>query len=96
MIDEGIYSHVGKFVSVGKYDEFGPDHGFGIIFAANGDQIFWEDIGGGVIVFTGGTGRFERVTGEFTFTMSEPVYVPGPSGTISMIITYTGEGTITY
>jgi hypothetical protein len=96
MIDEGSSSNLGKFVDVGKYDQFGPDHGIGIVFAADGDQIFWEDIGGGVIVFTGGTGRFKGVTGGFNFTVSPLVFVPGPSGTISVVFTYMGEGTITY
>jgi hypothetical protein len=69
--------------------------GFGISFTASGDQIFWVTTGG-TVTFTGGTGRFEGAYGEFTPTVSSPDVVPGPSGTFSLVQTYTGKGTITY
>lgn len=93
MIDQGVCSHLGKCTGFGKYI---GNTGFGITYAANGDQIFWKDDGSGVIQFTGGTGRFQGATGGFTFSVLSSDYVPGPEGTLSWVFTYTGEGTITY
>ena len=93
-LDKGVASEFGQYVDVAKYTD--GNHGFGVYFTANGDQIFWEDNGGGVITFTGGTGRFQGVTGEYTLTTPPPVTALGPSGTVTLIYTYTGAGNITY
>ena len=93
-MDIGVGTGHGKFVSVGKY--VAPNYGFGILYAANGDQLFWKDQGGGVVEYIGGTGRFEGATGTFTLNISSMEYVPGPEGTVCWVLTYTGEGTITY
>ncbi len=95
--EDGIASQFGHFNSVGKYVEAdGGFYGVGILFTANGDQIFWEQPGGNVIKFTGGTGMFQGATGEITYTVTSTNFVAGPSGTTSLISTYTAVGTITY
>jgi hypothetical protein len=73
----------------------------GTITAANGDQIDWVATDPVTISFTGGTGRFESVSGEFTALISDDYseeLVTNPDGTMTLIIsyTYTGTGTITY
>ena len=92
-LDQGVASEIGSFVLFGKYS--GPGSGLGIIYAANGDQIFWEEKDG-VLEFKGGTGRFENVTGGFEFSIESFELVAGPAETTTMIFTYTGKGTITY
>jgi hypothetical protein len=92
-LDQGVASEIGRFVLTGKLLE--PGSGFGIIYAANGDQIFWEEQGG-VLEFKGGTGQFENVTGGFEYNIVSFELAPGPAGTTTFIFTYTGEGTITY
>jgi hypothetical protein len=96
--EEGIASHIGHIHSIGKYvaDEETGFYGFGVMFAANGDQVFWEHPGGNVVYFTGGTGRFQGATGEMTYTVTSSEMVEGPSGTTSLVNTYIAEGTITY
>ena len=96
--EEGVASHVGHIHSVAKYvaDEETGYYGFGIMFAANGDQIFWEHPGGNVVYFTGGTGQFQGATGEITCTLISSEMVEGPSGTMSLVSTYIAVGTITY
>ncbi len=91
--DKGVASHLGAFFDVGKYNSLGD--GYGVFFLANGDQVFWRDAGG-VIQFTGGTGRFQRVSGSITFTMGAGQWVPCPDGTLNYVATYTGQGTISY
>ena len=92
--DQGVCSHVGKYVGVGKYPEGAS--GFGVTYTANGDQVFWRDLGGGTVEWTGGTGRFEGATGGFTWVPTSMDYVLGPEGTTTWVISYEGEGTITY
>ncbi len=94
IIDQGTASETGKFVNVGKYSE--DFTGFGIYYAANGNQIFWRDDGDGVIKFTGGTGVYAGATGQFSFSIISEAYPPGPEGTTSWVLKYKGEGTITY
>lgn len=81
-IGRGVTSHLGKaevyFSHCGYYilDESNPTYvdGYGIMTAANGDQIFstyyGELTGPDAFVnyntITGGTGRFENVTGAYT------------------------------
>ena len=93
-IDQGLGSQIGKYVGVGKYPEGEP--GWGIYYAANGDQLFCRDVGGGVVEWIGGTGQFQGVTGLFTISATSDEFVPGPQGTWNWVINYTGEGTITY
>lgn len=99
ILDRGEATAFGSFVDVGKY-AINPDGaviGIGIIYAANGDQIFWRHMEGtNVVEFTGGTGRFQGASGSFAFTMSTPALELGPEGTMTMIFAYQGEGTITY
>ena len=89
--DQGVATHFGSFINNGN-----PY--IGNYVAANGDTISWHAGGGqcnadysictGTIVFDGGTGRFENVTGGFDYQM-----ILVGSGNA---YTYTGGGTITY
>jgi hypothetical protein len=89
--DEGVATHFGTSASF--TDD--PDFAAGWYETANSDLVYWEvvsfdpdtlDI---VIGFTGGTGRFEDATGEFTATM-----IPVDWNTLTF--DYEGEGTIRY
>ena len=95
-IDQGVISGLGDYVGVGKWSS--EMEGFGILYAANGDQIFWGTVDGGLnVTFTGGTGRFQNVSGGWTITeLSGPVLVNGPMGTFSGLYPYKAKGTITY
>jgi hypothetical protein len=94
VLDQGWCSEIGQFVAVSKWSS--TTEAFGILYAPNGDQLFWK-ISDGPVVFTGGTGRFQNVSGGFITT--EIVDLPpveGPDGTHTYPTTYKGEGTITY
>jgi hypothetical protein len=94
VVDQGWCSEVGHYVSVSKWSS--QTEAFGILYAANGDQIFWE-MSNGPVIFTGGTGRFENVSGSFMTTeIVDGVPSSGPKGTTTYPATYRGEGTITY
>ena len=96
----GISSHAGRFTAAGWGNAF-----TGVWFltatAANGDQLSGYHVPGSSpdeFRYTSGTGRFEGVSGGFTYVTSVPSLVPNPDGSATMIIsyTYTGTGTITY
>ena len=69
----------------------------GVITAANGDRIFYRHESG-TVSFTGGTGRFEGVSGGFTTTpelVGEPIVDP-VAGTMTMNFTWKARGTIKF
>jgi hypothetical protein len=72
--------------------------GSGVTVAANGDTIDW--IVGTVpntVLDISGTGQFEGVSGGFAVTViSETLLSSNPDGTLTLAITYTGSGTLTY
>ncbi len=98
----GVASHAGRFtcddaVAVWDLVHFVVLSATGTATAANGDQLFWimtpDRIG--VVQYTGGTGRFEGVTGAWlttsvTILESE---VNWPTMTVTLI--YTGVGSVT-
>jgi len=67
----------------------------GVFTAANGDQIYWEENGTAEVILTGGTGRFEGVSGGFAFTEIEILETSGYP-ILTVRFTFRGEGTITY
>jgi hypothetical protein len=72
--------------------------GTGVVIAANGDALTWE-VGTtpNTIVYTGGTGRFEGATGSLAVVVtSQTLLSINDDGTLTFLMTYTGEGTITY
>jgi hypothetical protein len=89
--DTGVATHFGKFVSYAT-DETGSA---GFYVTANGDVVCWKvvsydpDTSTVVISFTGGTGRFESATGQFTAPMTLV-------DLDTLTFDYEGEGTITY
>jgi len=73
--------------------------GSGVIIAANGDTISWT-VGGDIpntVIYTGGTGRFEGVAGGLSvFVTSQTLLSNNGDGTMTFLMTYTGEGIIIY
>ena len=72
--------------------------GTGVVTAANGDTLSWE-VGTtpNSIVYTGGTGRFEGVSGGLSVIVtSQTLLSVNGDGTLTFLMTYEGEGTITY
>jgi len=74
----GHSTGVGDFenIHVGQFDfATGAWVGEGIVTAANGDQRFWDGYsdpttGGTKVTITGGTGRFENVSGQMLVSRS--------------------------
>jgi hypothetical protein len=98
-ISEGQATHVGKFVAhtTGSFDFATGDFvGEGVLTAANGDLIYFKMRSLGWVEFTGGTGRFENVTGGHTIEPTAPPEQRNVDGQWTVIFSYTGEGTITY
>ena len=99
----------GESTVIGRYTNIGhgvldPTSGailyaHGTIVAANGDQINWTQEGpSGGAVFTGGTGRFEAVTGGFSWQPAGEIEVTLDleKMTMTMRFAFTLEGTIRY
>lgn len=99
MVDWGECTHTGRFYNqaTGHMDlETGANTGSGTFTAANGDQIFWVSQNH-EIECTGGTGRFEGITGGFRYTPTSDVVTTFPDAdTMIMSFTYEGIGTVTY
>jgi hypothetical protein len=100
--DWGWATHTGLFTNSGSgvlnlaTGEFLS--GSGVVFAANGDTLDWI-IGTtpNTVVYTGGTGRFQGVTGGFLAVITSVTPLSSnPDGTVTLAITYDGSGTITY
>jgi hypothetical protein len=82
-VGEGNASHLGRITSFehGLILPDGSVQGMVVLTAANGDQLFWSDVGtftssttiAGTITFTGGTGRFGNASGTADF---EAVILP--------------------
>jgi len=92
----GQASHFGTFTSEGT-GRLGNPFSQGTMTAANGDLVYFEGGVNGVYTVTGGTGRFAGATGTFVvtpLTIGNPV--PHPDGTVTIDLTWTAVGTITY
>ena len=71
--------------------------GYGTVVTANGDTIDWVIPAPYKGQFTGGTGRFQGITGGWDNTqMSPQPPVFNLDGTITLVITYVGLGEATY
>lgn len=95
--DRGLATYLGRFTNLGSGIDFhqAGDAGSGAVTAVNGDQIFWVSHGTHV-EFTGGTGRFVNVSGEFSFVETIlDVSFPSP-GTLVVTLAYTGIGSINF
>ncbi len=74
-------------------------HMAGFMKSANGDQILfiWPLTDVTQVTITGGTGRFAAATGEFAITLlSQEVSVDPVAGMMTIDLTWTASGTITY
>jgi len=72
--------------------------GTGVVIAANGDTLNWT-VGTvpNTIVYTGGTGRFAGATGGLAVTVtSQTLLSVNGDGTVTFLMTYVGDGTVTY
>ena len=78
--------------------------GSGITVAANGDTINWTVTATdnpndppNVVVYQGGTGRFQDATGGFSAKVSPTTLLDvEPDGTMILGLTYSGRGEMTY
>lgn len=103
--DWGWATHTGLYSNSGSSGPGGLDlltgeflSGSGVVIAANGDTADWK-VGTtpNAVVYTGGTGIFQGVTGGFTAVVTSVTPLSRNSdGTVTLAITYTGSGTITY
>ena len=98
----GEATHVGRFTASGEGTidlSSGHLEGSGCDTAANGDKVFWDITGEGsnptILIFTGGTGRFEGASGSFTITVTAQTQQIEPPLLI-IAETFSGIGTITY
>ncbi|HEX7859502.1 MAG TPA: hypothetical protein VF773_04200 [Verrucomicrobiae bacterium] len=102
LIDSGVASHLGRFTNSGSGVlnlETGIFlSGTGVLVAANGDTISWIVAGGiNTVTYVSGTGRFEGVTGLFPVTItSQTLLSENEDGTVTFLMTYEGEGVISY
>jgi hypothetical protein len=99
--DWGWASHTGLFTNSGSgtvnllSGEF--ISGAGVVIAANGDTLDWIIGTPNTVVYTGGTGRFQGLTGGFLAVITSVTPLgTNPDGTLKLLITYDGNGTITY
>jgi len=100
--DWGWATHTGLFTNSGSgvvnlaTGEFVS--GTGLVFAANGDTLSWTfGTTPNTVVYTGGTGRFQGVTGGFLGVITSATLLSSnPDGTLTFAMTYDGSGTITY
>ncbi len=98
----GQATHMGSWTDSGEgildssFQYFVSGHG--TIVGANGDKVDWEFASPNSNRYTGGTGRFQGVTGGITFTITsttDPVF--NKDGTMMMTeFTYDMVGEITY
>ena len=99
--ETGEATHIGRYSSegVGSFD-LNTMNGteIGVLTAANGDELCWtEEITGGAVIartLTGGTGRFENASGEFSTSITTDVVVDFPF--VIVTFSYRATGTITY
>jgi hypothetical protein len=95
---EGHATHLGRLTSNENavVHPDGTSQATGVWMAANGDQLFWSDMGAftspttatGTLTFTGGTGRFSNASGTAHF---EAVLAPDGAH-----VSITFEGTIRF
>ena len=99
--DWGLATHTGLFSNTGSgilnlaTGEFLS--GTGLVVAANGDTLSWMVGDPNMVVYTGGTGRFQGVTGGFLAVITSVTLLSvNGDGTLTLAIDYVGNGTITY
>ena len=96
-VSQSTLSGLSTTDSVGEMDPASgtPIWSQGTVTAANGDQMFYEMTDPVTCVFTGGTGRFEGVTGDAIQGVSD-VVVTVEWPTMTMTFNFTLDGTVTY
>lgn len=103
--DSGQASHAGRYsdTATGTMNLATGEFltGSGTIVAADGDTLTWEVTADPTdtpnqVVYTGGTGRFQGVTGGFTAKIISVVPLGGNVNSVTLGLSYTGSGDITY
>jgi len=99
--DWGWATHTGLFTNSGSgvlslaAGEFLS--GTGLVVAANGDTLSWMVGDPNMVVYTGGTGQFQGVTGGFLAVITSVTLLSiNLDGTWTLAIDYKGNGTITF
>jgi hypothetical protein len=103
--DWGWATLIGRYSNSGSAGPGGLDlstgefvAGSGVVITANGDTIDWV-VGStpNTIADISGTGVFQGVIGGFGVNvLSETFLSSNPDGTVTLAITYDGNGTLTY
>ena len=98
--DVGVGTHAGRYdnYGAGYFDAQGNAIGAGAATVANGDTFTWVGPGpSGQFHYTGGTGRFENISGTFIIvSQTEPVVTFPDANTMVQTYSYIAEGTLTY
>ncbi len=101
--DWGWASEVGLYTNTGSGGPGALDlnsgeflAGSGVVVAANGDTLEWTIGAPNTVVYTGGTGRFDGVTGGFVAVITSVTPLSSTATSETFAITYEGNGTITY
>jgi hypothetical protein len=100
----GVATHAGRFIADGPaiwdLENFVILSGAGVSTGADGDQLFWRMTQDqlDVVQIYGGTGRFEKATGSAPTVASELINseTHWDTMTVTLTVTYTLVGTITY
>ena len=99
--DWGEGTHVGRYWNTGS-GYLSPEPAFvagsGTVIAADDrSSIDWMIGAPNTVVYTGGKGRFQGITGGFVATpTSESAPVDNGDGTVTIVFTYIGIGEATY
>jgi len=103
--DWGWATCIGRYSNTGSAGPGGLDlatgefvAGSGVVIAANGDTINWiVGTTPNTVLDISGTGVFQGATGGFVVNvLSETPISNNPDGTVTLAITYDGNGTLTY
>lgn len=99
---KGVATHGGRFISdasaVWDVQNFRIVSATGTATTANGDKLFWKITPDqpGVVQYTGGTGRFEGATGAWLTTSVTILESEVNPPTMTVTLSYTGVGALTY
>lgn len=95
-------SHFGRIILTGSANwdlaTMIPVSGQGEALLPTGEKTFWVIDPTGVVITTGGTGRYEHLTGiASTIKQTDPIITIDPVAmTMTMTFSYVAAGTVTY
>ncbi len=102
--ETGVATYLGDYLneSTAIYDirpeSFGIVSATGTVTAADGSQAFWKITADqpGLVQVTGGTGRFEGLTGSLAAVSSEEPIINVAFPIMTVTLTYKAAGTLIY